>query len=305
MEIEDIKRSEITNYKAEIFFEEFRSMVKGKTEQEFWIKNHGMNSRSFSKDVLDISSEIDVSEDTLKEAVFIHLSRNSIYHQLPEIFFHPLSISNSTMSNREVVDAIKENRRVEEANINFFIPFDTAIFKEQLKLCNRYLNIFTDEYARGNLFSLAKKIIRMDIPLSKEQLYKLFLNLCNSEKFKENLPELEMLLHAILVHKIRLTYTTKILIESPFECLGFCVLGYDFGTQGPVVSEQDDIIATVIMDKIPAYKELKKSTHIIQKILSFFIFSNREVNVQYQFTKTTGFMLGENYLGYDTIPTNA
>lgn len=305
MDIEDIKRSEITNFKAEVFFEEFQSMVDGKTEQEFWIKNHGMNSRSFSKDVLDITSEIYATEDEVKEAVFIHLSRNSIYHQLPEIFFHPLSISNPTMSNREIVEAIKENRRVEDANVKFFIPFDTALFRERLKLSNRYLNIFTDDYARENLFSLAKKIIQMDIPLTKEQLYKLFLNLCNAEKFKENLPELEMLLHAILGYKIMLEYTTKILFESPFACLGGCVLGIDFGTQGPVESEQDDIMATVIMGESVTYKVLQKSTSIIEKILSFFIFSNREVTVQYQFTESTGFLLGENYLGYDTIAIKA
>ncbi|MBL4746746.1 MAG: hypothetical protein JKY08_10305 [Flavobacteriaceae bacterium] len=305
MEIENVKRSEITNFKAEVFFEELQFMLDGKSEREFWVKNHGMNSRSFSKDVLDVSSEIYATDEEVKEAVFIHLSRNSIYHQLPEVFFHPLSISNPTMSNREIVEAIKENKKVEDANIKFFIPFDTALFIEKCKLSNRYLSIFTDDYSRSNLFSLAKKIIQMDIPLRKEQLYKLFLNLCNSEKFKENLPELEVLLAAILGDDISLEYKRKTLLESPFKDLGPCILGYNFGTKGPVISEQDDILATIIMDKSPTYKVLLKNISIIKKILSFFVFSNREVDVQYRFTEISGFLLGENHLGFDTITLKA
>jgi len=305
MELEDVKRSEITNFTAEVFFEELQFILDEKSEREFWIKNHGMNSRAFSKDVLDITSHIYATKKEVKEAVFVHLSKNSIYHQLPEVFFHPLVISSPSMSNREIVDAIKENKRKEEANIHFFIPFDTALFGEKLKLSNRYLNVFTDDYARKNLFSLAKKIIQMDIPLSKEQFYKLFLNLCNAEKFKENLPELELLLRSILGYTVALVYRTRILEESPFMALGSGILGYNFGTQGAVISEQDDIVATVIMSESSSYKVLKKNISIIKKILSFFVFSNREVQVQYRFTETKGFLLGENHLGFDTIPISA
>ncbi len=301
-DLDDIKKSEITNYIAEVFYEELKFVLGDTSEQQMWIKNHGMNSRAFSKDVLDVTSFDYLSMQLEQDAIFIHLSRNSIYHQLPEILFHPLVISNPSMSNSEVVDAIRENKKKQDESIHFFIPFDTQLFEEKLKLSNRHLNIFTDPYAQKNLFSLAKEVIDKEIPLTKEQFYKLFLNLCNAEVLKENLPELEVLLKSILGVKVLLKYQTCELEQSPFEVLGTGVLGYTFGTQGNVISEQDDICASIILTKQLTYKELQRTRIIIVKVLEFFVFANREIKVVYQFTETGGFTLGLNYLGYDTIP---
>ncbi|WP_194765663.1 hypothetical protein [Tamlana sp. I1] len=299
-DLNDIRKSEITAFKAEVFYEELKFVLGNTNGKDFWIKNHGMNSRAFSKDVLDITSYTPQSMQLQQDNIFIHLSRNSIYHQLPEIIFHPLVISNASMSNREVVEAMRENRKKEEENLHFFTPFDTALFDEKLKLTNRYINIFTDDYAKQNLFAFATAIIKKDIPLSKEQLYKLFLNLCNSEQLKENLPELETLFRSILGFDVLLEYKPCVLEESPFEVLGQGVLGYNLGTQGPVTSEQDDIYATLLLEESLDYKTLEKHREIIEKILAFFISANRAVKVAYQFPKTNGFELGTTSLGYNT-----
>ncbi|WP_271783478.1 hypothetical protein [Aquimarina algiphila] len=301
-DLDEIKKSEITRFKAEVFYEELKFILGDTEGKDIWIKNHGMNSRAFSIDVLDITSYTPLSMQLQQDTIFIHLSRNSIYHQLPEILFHPLVISNPSMSNREVVDAIRQNRKKEEESLHFFIPFDTELFNEKLKLTNRYINIFTDDYAKQNLFSFANAIIKKDIPLSKEQLYKLFLNLCNSEQLKENLPELEKLFRSILGFDVVLEYKPCTLDDSPFMALGEGVLGYDLGTHGPVISEQDDVYATIILEEQLDYKTLEKNRNIIKKILEFFIFSNRAIKVEYRFLTNNGFELGTNYLGYDTIP---
>ncbi len=302
-DLDEIKKSEITSFKAEVFYEELKFILGDTKGKDIWIKNHGMNSRAFSKDVLDISSYIPLSMQLQKDTIFIHLSRNSIYHQLPEILFHPLVISNPSMSNREVVEAIRENKKKEEESLHFFIPFDTELFNEKLKLTNRYINIFTDDYAKQNLFSFANAIIKKDIPLSKEQLYKLFLNLCNSEQLKENLPELEKLFRSILGFDVLLEYRPCILEDSPFMALSEGVLGYNLGIHGSVISEQDDIYATIILEEQLDYKTLEKNRSIIKKILEFFIFSNRAIKVEYRFLTDNGFVLGSNYLGYDTTMT--
>ncbi|MBE7653846.1 hypothetical protein [Tenacibaculum finnmarkense] len=301
MDLDNIKKSEITGFVAEVFYDELMFILKDSKDSNVWIQNHGMNSRAFSKDVLDLTSYDPLSMMPQANTVFIHLSRNSIYHQLPEILFHPLVISTPSMSNKEVVEAIRENRKKEEENIHFFMPFDTFLFEEKLRLSNRHFNIFTDDYAKENLFSFAKAIIKKDIPLQKEQLYKLFLNLCNSEQLKENLPELENLLRSILGFSVVLKYQLCVIEESPFLALGEGILGYDIGTQGPVISEQDNINAVMLLEESQEYKELQKNKSIIKKILEFFTFSNREIIVEHRIMYTNEFQLGTNYLGYDTV----
>lgn len=298
---ERVKRSEALNFVGEIFYEEMQFILGGDTEKKFWVKKHGMNSRAFSKDVIDISSYNYMTNDDMKEAVFVHLSRNSIYHQLPESFFHPLVISSPSMSNAEIVDAIKTNRSTEKDNIHFFIPFDTEIFEKKVKLTNRYINIFTDQDSKKVLFNLARKIIDKDIPLTKEQYYKLFLNLCQAENYKENFSELENLLKSIMGYKIRLSYQKKVHKNSPFSPIGSGILAHTFGLQGETISEFEDVEATMIVEENLDYKTIKKHMEIIEKILEYFVFSNRSILVNYQTTEDNSIVLGENYLGYNTV----
>lgn len=184
-DIDYIKKSEITSYAGEVFYGEMLFILGDYSNKKIWIKNRGMNSRALSKDIIDITSYNYVVHDNIKEAVFIHLSRNSVYHQLPESFFHPLVISTPTMSNAKVVSAIKKNREIEEDNIQFFIPFDTHFFEKKVELANRYINIFTDKDSKKVLFNLSQRLIDKEIPFSKEKYYKLFLNLCNSRVLKK------------------------------------------------------------------------------------------------------------------------
>ncbi len=298
--LDNIKISEITSFIAEVFFEEMQFLFGKEKNKVFWVKNHGMNSRAFSKDIVDLSSYNYVVHDDIKESVFVHLSRNSIYHQLPESFFHPLVISSPSMSNAEVVEAIKKNKKIEDNNIQFFIPFDTELFKKKVQLANRYINIFTDAASKKTLFGLAQKVIDKDIPLTKEQYYKLFLNLCDSENYKENLPELEILLKQIMGFEVLLKYIPHIHSQSPFLNLGYGILGYNLGLQGNTKCEFDDIEAVMIISEKINYENIKKYKIIIEMILEFFVFSNRSILVKLQTKKDTTLILGENYLGYNT-----
>ncbi len=299
--LEEIKRSEIISFLGEVCYIEMLDIIGGKEGKNFWIKNKGMNSRAFSKDIVDLTSYNYVVNDDIKEAVFIHLSRNSIYHQLPESFFHPLVISNPSMSNAEVVDAIRKNKKVAADNLRFFIPFDTKLFEKRVRLTNRYLNIFTDTMSVKILYQLARKIIDKDIPFSKEQYYKFFLKLCNAEKYKENLPLLEELLQQMMGYEVALSYQKHLHKASPFGVLGEGILGLTLGLQGETPSEFEDLKATMIVDKELDYKTIKTDMTIIHMILEYFIFSNRQIIVEFQTKKEAAIVLGENYLGYNTV----
>lgn len=202
VELEDIQRSDLMNFIAEVFYEEFAFLVnEDDSDADIWVKQSGVNSRAFSKDVLDVSHYTYMNGKRMKDDIFVHLSRNSIYHQLPEFIFHPISIRKPSMTTKDVVKAMKENKKREDENIHFFIPFDTELFKKTLRLNNRHLHIFSDEQALENVFTIGKKLIDKNIGLTKKEYYKLFLSLCNAEELKENLPDLEKLFYQLLGEK--------------------------------------------------------------------------------------------------------
>lgn len=299
-QIDTLKKSEIMNFVGEIFYHEMSAILKTTLDKQIWVKPKGVNSRAFSRDILDITSYSYVVNNKIKEAIFIHISRNSIYHQLPESLFHPLVISNPTMSNKDVIEAIKENRKIQEQNIKFFIPFDTLLFEKRVHLTKRYIDIFEDETSKNKLFTLAQKIINKDISITKEQYYKLLLNLCQAEKFKENLPDLENLLQIILGYEVKLEYVNHTYQQSPYKPVGEGILGFTFGTQGKTKSEFDDVVATMIYEDEVNFYKIKNDMEVIKQILEFFIFSNRNISTKFQTKKEVSVVLGQNFLGYNT-----
>ncbi|APU09422.1 hypothetical protein A5M85_03730 [Cellulophaga lytica] len=300
-DIDALKRNETADFVAEVFYEELKFILNKDLDQMLIVENNGMNSRALSKDILDVSTLYKSISSKYKEFLVLHLSRNSIYHQLPEILFHPLVISTPSMSNREVVEAIKENKRRELRNLNFFQPFDTDLFNESSKIINRHLNFLTDDDASENLFKIAQKILDAKLDIPKVKLFKLFFKLCNSEQLKENLPVIEDLIYEVLDLKVTLKYTPKIFNKIPFNTLGNGLLGIDFGLHGNVQSEVDDITVCILLNEsVEDYNELLKNINNVKIILSFLIISNREIFVTYHLTGKLDFTLNNKYLGYDT-----
>lgn len=109
--INELKRSNANNYIAEVFFEELQFILKEDLLDSLMIICHGMNPRVHSKDILSTSLRYFSTSNSYKEVVAMHLARNSMYHQLPELLFHPLVISTPGMSNKEIVEAIRINKK--------------------------------------------------------------------------------------------------------------------------------------------------------------------------------------------------
>ncbi|MFB9056258.1 hypothetical protein ACFFU9_05825 [Mariniflexile ostreae] len=299
--IDLLKRNETANFVAEVFYEELKFILDRDLEDMLIVQNYGMNSRALSKDILDVTTDYKSISNRYKEFLILHLSRNSIYHQLPEVLFHPLVIRTPSMSNREVVEAIKENKRREERNLDFFQPFDTDLFKESSKITNRHLNFLTDDTANENLLRVARIILDADLEIPNAKLYALFFKLCHSEVLKEHLPAIQDLIFEVLDLEVILEFVPKIFEQIPFEKLGAALLGIDFGLHGSVTSEMDDVKVCILLDKpVSDYAELLKNIKNIKWILSFLIVSNRDTFVTYRVTGASQFVLNERYLGYDS-----
>lgn len=300
-QVETFCKSPANNFLAEVFFEELQTVLGESLMDKIVVRNHGMNSRACSRDVLDVSIEYRPITSSIEELFTLHLARNSIYHQLPEFLFHPISISSPGMSNREIVSAIQNNRKIENETIHFFSPFDTEIFKDKVRISERYLNLFAEPGKNVILQRIVSGILGKRLTLSAYERYKLFLFLCKNSLYKENLPELEKLLYIVMGLRITLKYTYHYITDSPYGVIGDCCLGKDAGLVGPFISEQDDIEAKIIFeDKITDTAFLEDKIEMVKSVLYFFVLSARHIEVTYTVISNTEFVLGQNYLGYDT-----
>lgn len=295
-----LKRSSAGNYVAEIFFDELQFILNENLLDRVMIICHGMNTRVKSKDLLSVSLRYLSTPSSYKEVITLHLARNSMYHQLPEMLFYPLVISTPGMSNREIVDAIRTNKSKEKEQIAFFSPFDTEFFKEHIRINNRHLNFFSDPASRKILDYIIETIQNVTLPISIHEKYKLFLFLCNAEKYKENLAEIERMFFIVLGLNIKLRYVPHIIADSLYPPTSEGVLGQTLGLNGPIQSEVDDLKATIIFERFKDdYDYLKNIMANVSTLLGFFILSVRTIHIEYLIKGEIDCILGQNRLGYN------
>lgn len=298
--LESIQRSEAMNFVAEIFYDELQFLLGRRLLDDTMVHCHGMNRRVKSRDVLGVSEQRVTTADTDKEYILLNLARNSIYHQLPELLFHPLVLSTPGMSNREIVEAIRANEKQDKELIQFFAPFDTEFFKERVRINNRHLNFFSNPDSKKNLIKMVEAMENVELSITTHQKYKLFLFLCHAERYKENLPALEQLLQIVLGLKVRLRLEAHEMDETVYLSVGAGRIGQTLGLNGPMIGEIDDLTATIIFDTpVDDYEEVKMHLTNVRQVLEFFILSTRNIEVDYLVRGETDFILGGNRLGYN------
>lgn len=300
-EIWKLAHNSSTDFIGEVFFDELRCMLGDDIIKKLIVFCHGMNKRVKSKDVLSLDTYAVTVGADVKEYLKLDIARNSIYHQLPELLFHPLVISSPGMSNKEIVEAIKANEKQEKELIRFFAPFDTFFFIERYKILNRDLNLFTDNSAKENFYRIIDWAIGDNLYLSSIEKFKLFGFLLRSEECRENLPVLETLFLEALGLEVRLRYEPAEIEASAYNCVGDCCLGFNSGLNGSMTCELDNVHAEIIISDMEVDTEyVNHISNVILKILEFFILSSRTINVSYIVTTVFDFELGTNRLGYDT-----
>lgn len=296
--LELFRKSEASNLLAEVFLDELQFILGENLLNQVVVSNQGMNERVHSKDILQVRSQYSALSG---EKIVLTLARNSLYHQLPEILFHPLSITKANMSVKELVAEIRANRRRAKETIKFFAPFDTAFFRERVKIHQRHLNFFSQTKTHKSLGATIEAVLGEGWTLSSGQRYKLFLFLCQAEKYKEVPSQIAALIKEVMNLNTKLEYIPHTLTASPYQSLGSAVLGVNSGLSGAVRTELDDLRVTILYeDSIPEPKLVSEDIANIERILQFFILSSRQIEVQYTLMGQVDFILGENRLGYDT-----
>ena len=207
IDISNLKKQINSELRAEILFYELQNSLKKETT--VLTKFDGVSKRSKSKDLLDVSSLLYQDQNGYtNEALVLHLSKNSIYHNLPELLFHPLSVSNSTMSNKEIVAEVKKNKQTEKDTLEFFMPFDNELFLQNVDLANRGLHLFDDK--NDLFFKIIDELLAINVKLTDVQKQNLFVILCEGDKNKEDLPELEKILSLLIDTPVKMKYKKHI-----------------------------------------------------------------------------------------------
>lgn len=297
--IEKFCKGKATDFLAEVFFRELQFVCGESLLDGLMVVYHGMNSRVRSRDVLGVQRK-GAHLGSSHEKTVLHLSRNGIYQQLPEFLFHPITISSPSMSNKEVVEAIRENKKKEQEAIKFFSPFETEMFKDSVRIFERHLSMFDNPYKNSILQKISAPFFPPQTSLTEGERYRLFLFLCQSENLKENLPELEEVVHIVIRQRVSLRYKQHYIENLPYKALGSCLLGSDSGLAGPIASELDDVEAKMVFEGTINGHTLKEKMDTVKLILSYFLLSSRHIDVIYTTTTNSELILGQNYLGYDT-----
>ena len=153
---------------------------------------------------------------------------------------------------------------------------------------------------RKNFIKMIEVMENVELSITSHQKYKLFLFLCNAERYKENLPAIEQLLLIVLGLKVKLRLEVHEINETVYLSVGSGCVGQTLGLNGLMISETDDLTATIILDTpTDDYEEVKTHLSNVRRILEFFILSTRNIEVDYLVHGETDFILGENRLGYN------
>lgn len=292
------RRSESSNLLAEVFLDELQFILGEDVLEQVVVANQGMNPRVKSKDILDVKLR---HVYALGELVELVLARNSIYHQLPESLFHPLTLSKPNMSQRELIEAIRQNRRKEKEALHFFAPFDTAFFKERVRIHRRYLKFFSEKDEHPIRKALTKSILFDNKTLSPDECRRLFFFVGKSDTSKENLSEIGILLREILNLEVKLQFKPCKVENLPYPALGENRLGWDSGLDGVIQSEIEDVEGMIhYHDDVPTMQEVQKHIESVKYVLGFFVLSSRKTYIKFTLDGTMDFILGNNRLGYDT-----
>lgn len=86
--LNSFKKSQASNLQAEVFLEELQYVLDEDLLENLVMRPQGMNPRVKGADILSLKQGYVYG---LGETIELELARNSLYHELPEFLFHPLS----------------------------------------------------------------------------------------------------------------------------------------------------------------------------------------------------------------------
>ena len=194
-----------TDINAEVIVSEILANTSLDLE-DIVVQNQSTFKRSFRRDILEIGP---IVEDTLP----IYLSRNGLYDQLPEGFFHKVDKSNGNSSFSEMRKTFKDEEK--EAR-HFFSPFENEFFLQQLRIEKN------EQALTQNVLTLKdeffKDFWKINANIPKEYLQKFFKFLPHSSKLAGDIELARICLEKLIELQVEIR---KINHLAPKSCKNF------------------------------------------------------------------------------------
>lgn len=299
--------------KAELFWLEFEYLYGQFQQQEEeeleeaelpYVICNGNSGRNYANDVIDIKLNSHLIGETYKNIHVLKLSRNGIYHSLPEVLFHSLTLGSTFATVDDIKAAIKYNRQKTDEAYRFFAVFDNELFLMKTALFKRQL-----EWPRGDkrfITKLVREFLMLGRDHSRKQATLLLHTLSKHQELKNDYEALGQLLSMLLEKEVKVRAKRHQFSELPYATLGEGLLGLTLGLTGTCYAELDDVLIEVWLndeqDENLHIKTVKEKKYI-HDVMELFKIASSAIYIQYRVKKEhAGVMLGSNgYLGLNTM----
>ncbi|MFM2375077.1 MAG: hypothetical protein RLZZ165_174 [Bacteroidota bacterium] len=246
----------------------------------FYLDCHGTKERGRNKDVLGMQPRHSVLGHKVIELLGIQVSRNGIFHLLPESLFQPLSIGTTASNTYEIVEEMRFNRAKEAGNRLFFTPFDTEFFRFSMACMERQLGWpgRQEDATRQLLAGLLGQDFGFDEPESM-QLLAFF---ANGEEAKDNAPLLARFLTVLLGREVTISCKATVPPVQQLPSLGGSRLGVDVVLAGFTAAEMDDWwveITCTEAAELDMEASGNRTLAFVRNFLDYFALATREVRV--------------------------
>jgi hypothetical protein len=263
----------------------------------------GTKERGRSQEVLGYTVKRSVLHHKVVELRGIQVSRNGMFHLLPEALFQPLSLGNGASNLYEIVDEIRRNREREQGNRLFFVPFDTEFFHYSIQLLKRQLGWPGSDGKTAR--QLVAEIAGQDFGYPEAASMVLLSFFANAERAKDNAPLLSQLLAWLLGREVRISETNAVHGAPPAVALGQARLGVDTVLVGLTDTEgQDWLVEITYADsgELAHAAEGERIQKAVMAILEYFVLATREVFVALKaLPQACSAVMGQGILGINTL----
>lgn len=300
----------IKHLKAELFWLEFeylynyfQNLEDDPEEAELpYIICNGNSGRNYSNDIIDVKLIGHLIDTTYKNIHVVKLSRNGIYHSLPEVLFHSLTIGSTFANVEDIKAAIKYNRRKTEESYRFFSVFDNELFLIKTALFKRQLEWPTGD--KRFVGKLVQELLLLEKSNSARQARLLLNTLSKHQHLKDNHEALGEFLTILLEKTVRVKAVRHQFTDSPYTALGEGLLGLSIGLSGTCYAELDDMLIEIwLEDEQDLNTKTKTEKAYLLGIMELFNIASSAITIQYRVKKEElGVVLGNNgYLGLNTM----
>lgn len=273
---------------------------------DFLIWCEGTQKRGYSREVVGVAEFRGMRNNRIIDFLGLEVSRNGIYHLLPESLFIPFTLGKAASNTYEIVEEVKKNRQRESAAKKFFAPIDTELFLWKVLLLRRYLG-WPNTEDRQLISSIAEILAGQSLELDSDVVPLWLSLLTENQQAKENLEMLETYLQLMLKREVKMQEVELPVPQSPYVALGKTRLAVDSVLAGFPPSEISDWQVEIELYEPEIQREVTehKIEQLVRSILEYFALACRRILIRFKpRLNESSQLLSEGTLGMNTYLLN-